>query len=180
MLRSRTVRRRCGTSIRDNQSSAYYKQEWQVSKTKPNSPAFSIPEKKLASFEYARPADLDQACAMLATGDDMRIIPSGQSVVALIAMRLARPKRLIDIARISDLSREPDAISVGATPAANARRSSARRCPCWPRSYRLSSCGDPFAPNHWQLIKPSSDLHASAELSSAHLHRADYAGEAPL
>ena len=59
---------------------------------------------KPASFEYARAADLDQACAMLAASDDARIIAGGQTLVPLMAMRLARPKRLIDIARISDLA----------------------------------------------------------------------------
>jgi CO/xanthine dehydrogenase FAD-binding subunit len=73
---------------------------------------------KPASFEYARPADLEQACAMLAAGGDTRIIAGGQSLVPLMCMRLARPKRLIDIARISDLAfvrRERDAVSIGAT-----------------------------------------------------------------
>jgi CO/xanthine dehydrogenase FAD-binding subunit len=73
---------------------------------------------KPASFEYARPADLDQACAMLAAGDDARIIAGGQTLVPLMAMRLARPKRLIDIARIGDLAfvrHERDGISIGAT-----------------------------------------------------------------
>jgi CO/xanthine dehydrogenase FAD-binding subunit len=73
---------------------------------------------KPASFEYARPADLDQACAMLAVGDDARIIAGGQTLVPLMAMRLARPKRLIDIGRISDLAfvrHERDQISIGAT-----------------------------------------------------------------
>jgi CO/xanthine dehydrogenase FAD-binding subunit len=73
---------------------------------------------KPASFEYARPADLDQACAMLAAGDDARIIAGGQTLVPLMAMRLARPKRLIDIARIPDLAfvrHERDGIAIGAT-----------------------------------------------------------------
>jgi carbon-monoxide dehydrogenase medium subunit len=73
---------------------------------------------KPAPFEYARPADLDQACAMLAAGDEARVIAGGQSLVPLMAMRLARPKRLIDIARISDLAfvrREYDGIAIGAT-----------------------------------------------------------------
>src|SRR5258707_13441420 len=59
---------------------------------------------KPAPFEYARPADLDQACAMLAAGDDARIIAGGQTLVPLMAMRLPRPKRLIAIAPISHLS----------------------------------------------------------------------------
>ena len=73
---------------------------------------------KPAPFEYARPADLDQACAMLAAGDDARIIAGGQTLVPLMAMRLARPKRLIDIARIPDLAfvrHERDGIAIGAT-----------------------------------------------------------------
>src|SRR5258707_8877479 len=58
---------------------------------------------KPAPFEYARPADLDQACAMLAAGDDARIIAGGQTLLPLMAMRLAPPQRLIDMPPISDL-----------------------------------------------------------------------------
>jgi CO/xanthine dehydrogenase FAD-binding subunit len=55
---------------------------------------------------------------MLAHSEDTRIIAGGQTLVPLMAMRLARPKRLIDIARISDLAfvrHELDAIAIGAT-----------------------------------------------------------------
>jgi CO/xanthine dehydrogenase FAD-binding subunit len=77
---------------------------------------------KPAAFEYARPASLDEACAMLADGDDVRLIAGGQTLVPLMAMRLARPRRLIDIARIPELAfvrRERDeqggAVVIGAT-----------------------------------------------------------------
>jgi CO/xanthine dehydrogenase FAD-binding subunit len=73
---------------------------------------------KPAAFEYARPADLDEACAMLAAGDDARLIAGGQTLVPLMAMRLARPKRLIDIARIPDLAfvrQDGDMVAIGAT-----------------------------------------------------------------
>src|SRR5436853_2255006 len=73
---------------------------------------------KPASFEYARPADLDQACAMLAAGDDTRIIAGGQTLVPLMAMRLARPKRLIDIARLAELAfvrKDDGQVTIGAT-----------------------------------------------------------------
>ena len=73
---------------------------------------------KPASFEYERPAHLDEACALLAAGDDVRIIAGGQTLVPLMAMRLARPKRLIDIARIPELAfvrDEGGAIVIGAT-----------------------------------------------------------------
>src|SRR5712691_1121555 len=73
---------------------------------------------KPAAFDYARPADLDEACALLAAGDDVRLIAGGQTLVPLMAMRLARPKRLIDIARLAELSfvrQEGEAIAIGAT-----------------------------------------------------------------
>jgi len=73
---------------------------------------------KPAVFEYARPANLDEACAMLAADDDVRIIAGGQTLVPLMAMRLARPKLVVDIARIAELAyvrRGGDAVVVGAT-----------------------------------------------------------------
>jgi carbon-monoxide dehydrogenase medium subunit len=75
---------------------------------------------KPASFEYRRPADLDEACAMLHDGDadETRVIAGGQTLVPLMAMRLARPKRLIDVARLGEIAfvrREPDAVAIGAT-----------------------------------------------------------------
>src|SRR5262249_15204704 len=74
---------------------------------------------KPASFEYARPRDLDKAGAMLAAGDDGRITAGGQPLAPLMAWRLARPKRLIDIARIGDLAfvrQERDGIAIGPPP----------------------------------------------------------------
>jgi CO/xanthine dehydrogenase FAD-binding subunit len=73
---------------------------------------------KPAAFEYSRPHSLDEACAMLGQDDESRLIAGGQTLVPLMAMRLARPKSLIDIGRLSELSfirKEGDAIAIGAT-----------------------------------------------------------------
>ncbi len=73
---------------------------------------------KPAAFEYSRPADIDEACALLAADDGARVIAGGQTLVPLMAMRLARPTRLIDIARIPGLAYvrdEGDEIAIGAT-----------------------------------------------------------------
>jgi CO/xanthine dehydrogenase FAD-binding subunit len=73
---------------------------------------------KPAAFEYSRPADIDEACAMLAADDGARIVAGGQTLVPLMAMRLARPTRLIDIARIPGLAYVRDEgaeIAIGAT-----------------------------------------------------------------
>src|SRR5712691_1201200 len=73
---------------------------------------------KPASFDYARPKNLDEACAMLAASDDARIIAGGQTLVPLMAMRLARPKLIVDIARIPGLAfvrADGDTVTIGAT-----------------------------------------------------------------
>jgi CO/xanthine dehydrogenase FAD-binding subunit len=73
---------------------------------------------KPAPFEYSRPADLDEACALLAADDGARLIAGGQTLVPLMAMRLARPSRLIDIARIPGLAYVRDEgqhVAIGAT-----------------------------------------------------------------
>ncbi len=73
---------------------------------------------KSAPFEYCRVANVDEACAMLASDESARIIAGGQTLVPMMAMRLARPTRLIDISRIAELSyvrADGDAISIGAT-----------------------------------------------------------------
>ena len=73
---------------------------------------------KAAPFEYCRAADIDEACTWLAADDGARVIAGGQTLVPMMAMRLARPTRLIDINRIAALSyirEDGDGIAIGAT-----------------------------------------------------------------
>jgi len=73
---------------------------------------------KPAPFEYIRPSSIEEACALLAADEGARVIAGGQTLVPLMAMRLARPTRLVDIARIRSLSyvrEEAGAIEIGAT-----------------------------------------------------------------
>jgi CO/xanthine dehydrogenase FAD-binding subunit len=73
---------------------------------------------KPAPFDYVRPETLTGACELLAADDDARLIAGGQTLVPMLAMRLARPAKLIDILRLPELAgiREgKDAVVVGAT-----------------------------------------------------------------
>src|SRR5471030_2384007 len=73
---------------------------------------------KAAPFEYSRAASIDEACALLAADDSARVIAGGQTLVPMMAMRLARATRLIDINRIATLSyirTEGDSIAICAT-----------------------------------------------------------------
>jgi|JI10StandDraft_1071094.scaffolds.fasta_scaffold09500_9 2-furoyl-CoA dehydrogenase FAD binding subunit len=59
---------------------------------------------KPASFEYIRIDSAEEACALLAEhGDEARILAGGQSLVTVLNMRLAQPKRLLDISRTKSL-----------------------------------------------------------------------------
>ncbi|HVY58572.1 MAG TPA: FAD binding domain-containing protein [Xanthobacteraceae bacterium] len=73
---------------------------------------------KPAPFEYVRPRSAAEICNLLASNDDAVIIAGGQTLVPMMAMRLARPRVLVDIARLPELSgirEEGDAIVIGAT-----------------------------------------------------------------
>lgn len=72
---------------------------------------------KAAPFEYVRPHSVDEVCAILASDDSARVIAGGQTLVPMMAMRLARPTRLIDINRIAELSfirDDTDGLVIGA------------------------------------------------------------------
>jgi CO/xanthine dehydrogenase FAD-binding subunit len=58
---------------------------------------------KAAPFDYVRPESLAEACALLAADADARAIAGGQTLVPMMAMRLARPTRLVDIYRLPEL-----------------------------------------------------------------------------
>ncbi len=61
---------------------------------------------KPAAFEYHAPASIDEALKILAThGDEARVLAGGQSLVPLMATRLARPGHIIDINRIGRVER---------------------------------------------------------------------------
>jgi carbon-monoxide dehydrogenase medium subunit/2-furoyl-CoA dehydrogenase FAD binding subunit len=73
---------------------------------------------KAAPFEYVRADSIDHALALLEQhGGEAKLIAGGQSLVPMMAMRLARPSVLVDINRLSELKQvEPnaDAVTMGA------------------------------------------------------------------
>jgi CO/xanthine dehydrogenase FAD-binding subunit len=97
---------------------------------------------KPVPFDYIRPTSIDEACAALAH-DDSVIIAGGQTLIPMLAMRLARPARLVDIARIPDLAgirEESGAIVIGAT----TRQVEAERSALIARSVPLLAMALPF------------------------------------
>jgi aerobic carbon-monoxide dehydrogenase medium subunit len=75
---------------------------------------------KPVSFEYHAPGTVDEAVSLLGEFAERggRVIAGGQSLVPMMAFRLARPSHLIDINRIAGLDRllvEAGMLRIGAT-----------------------------------------------------------------
>jgi aerobic carbon-monoxide dehydrogenase medium subunit len=59
---------------------------------------------KLPPFEYACPTTLPEAVQLLASGDgDAKVLAGGQSLVPMLAFRLAQPTLLVDLRKLADL-----------------------------------------------------------------------------
>ncbi len=61
---------------------------------------------KLPAFDYASPATIEEAVALLAArSGNAKIISGGQSLVPMLAFRLAAPELLVDLKRLQGLNR---------------------------------------------------------------------------
>ena len=74
---------------------------------------------KPAAFTYHAPRSIDEAVATLAevASDDGRVLAGGQSLVPIMAFRLARPPHLVDIngvAGLNRVARAGDRLAIGA------------------------------------------------------------------
>ncbi|WP_433474616.1 FAD binding domain-containing protein [Spirillospora sp. CA-142024] len=63
-----------------------------------------------ATFDYARPASVEDACRALSdAGEDAKVLAGGQSLMPLLRLRLAYPDALIDLDRVDGLREIRDA-----------------------------------------------------------------------
>ncbi|MBE8477936.1 FAD binding domain-containing protein [Streptomyces justiciae] len=70
------------------------------------------------AFEYARPADVDEAVRALAdAGEEAKVLAGGQSLLPLLRLRLAFPELVVDVGRIAELRgvrEDGDSLVIGA------------------------------------------------------------------
>src|SRR5262245_51348303 len=91
-----------------------------------------------ANFDYARPRTLDEALAALASTDDAKVLAGGHSLIPAMKLRLAQPRKVVDIGRLADLNHIRAAngqIVIGALATHHAIESSALlkdKCPILP------------------------------------------------
>ena len=99
---------------------------------------------KPAAFDYIRAESLDEALdALRNEGSDARIIAGGQSLMAMLNMRLAKPRTLVDIMRLPELARierSNGAITIGAA----VRQASLLEWPDLARSLQLVALALPW------------------------------------
>ncbi|CAB4364095.1 MAG: xanthine dehydrogenase family protein subunit M [Actinobacteria bacterium] len=73
---------------------------------------------KPSQFQHHAPERVDEVVALLAEyGDDAKVLAGGQSLIPIMALRMATYPHLVDIARVPDLSKisaTPNAVRVGA------------------------------------------------------------------
>ena len=58
---------------------------------------------KMPPFDYACPTTLSEAVALLASRDDAKALAGGQSLVPMLAFRLAQPALLVDLRKLAEL-----------------------------------------------------------------------------
>ena len=58
---------------------------------------------KLPPFDYACPATISEAVQLLASRDDAKALAGGQSLVPMLAFRLAAPTLLVDLRKLAEL-----------------------------------------------------------------------------
>jgi carbon-monoxide dehydrogenase medium subunit/2-furoyl-CoA dehydrogenase FAD binding subunit len=146
---------------------------------------------KAAAFDYARPADLDEALALLAEhGSDGKLIAGGQSLVPMMAMRLVRPAMLIDINRLAELKqiqREGQSVFMGGgfrqrvledSPELDATLPLPRRALEWVGHVQTRNRGT--VGGSLVHADPSAELPLAAQVLGARLHLATKTGERSL
>jgi carbon-monoxide dehydrogenase medium subunit len=106
-----------------------------------------------ASFEYHRAASVEEAVGLLTRyKDDAKLLAGGHSLIPMMKLRLAQPKHLIDIGRLTGLSgirEEGGQVVIGALTTHYAIESSAslrQKCPMLTEAAAL--IGDPQVRNH--------------------------------
>jgi aerobic carbon-monoxide dehydrogenase medium subunit len=105
-----------------------------------------------AGFELRRPTSVEEAVRLLGEGgEDAKLLAGGQSLIALMKLRLAVPATIVDLGRVEGLSyirEDGDRITIGAlTRHAELARSDVLRSRCTVLAEAASEIGDPQVRN---------------------------------
>ncbi len=126
---------------------------------------------KPAALDYIRANSADEAVALLAEyGGDARILAGGQSLMAVLNMRLAQPRALVDIHRATDLTSVVNVID-DALPSPPAPLPLRRRGEIPGENGRQPNGRQPFARRSVNPITNGAGLRVGAAVTQAALQR---------
>ncbi|MEA2331891.1 MAG: aerobic carbon-monoxide dehydrogenase medium subunit [Thermoleophilaceae bacterium] len=127
---------------------------------------------KPAPFDYVRAATTEEAVSLLAEHEwDAKVLAGGQSLVAMMNMRLVRPTVVVDIGRIRDLDyvrADADGLRIGAAATQTAVLASPevrRAAPLVPAALRWAS--HPAIRNRGTVVGSVVHADPAAELPAA-------------
>jgi CO/xanthine dehydrogenase FAD-binding subunit len=124
---------------------------------------------KPAPFEYSAPESLEEAVSLL--GEDVRVLAGGQSLVPMLNLRLARPRRLVDVNGIGELARlrrDGGALWIGATVRQAALERSALVARHWPLLAQAARhAGHPAVRSRGTVAGSAAHADPNAELPVA-------------
>src|SRR5688572_29644622 len=69
------------------------------------------------SFNYTKAKSVTEAASLAAKGEDVKVLAGGQSLIAAMKLRLAKPSDLIDLGNVPELRGikvEGNAVTIGA------------------------------------------------------------------
>ena len=125
-----------------------------------------------AAFEYHAPATVKEALTLLGKLDDAKILAGGHSLVPMMKLRLAQPKHVIDLRKVSGLAgikENKGAFAIGAMATHwQVESSKVLRAKCPIVSETASIIGDPAVRNKGTIggslahADPAADMPATA------------------
>jgi carbon-monoxide dehydrogenase medium subunit len=128
----------------------------------------------MAPFVYHRPQTITEAVDLLAElGSDAKVLAGGQSLLPLMALRLAHPSHLIDIGRLAELDRierRSDSLKFGAATRDSTIEQSAEAGASLPvLSAALAEVGHPAIRNRGTVGGSMAHADPAAELPAVAL-----------
>ena len=127
-----------------------------------------------ATFEYARPASVDEAVSALQSyGEDAKVLAGGQSLLPLLRLRMAAPSALVDLGRVGELRGirdDGDALAIGAmTPHSEVVASPLVREHCALLAVAAQTIGDPAVRHRGTIGGSLAHADAAADMPAVAL-----------
>lgn len=123
------------------------------------------------NFDYTRPSSLDEALKALSSGDEVKLMAGGQTLIPTLKQRLAQPAKVIDLSGVAELKGikvEGNSVVIGAmTPHAAVAGSAEVKAKIPALASLAHGIGDPQVRNRGTLGGSISNNDPAADYPAA-------------